>query len=95
MDAKKLWGLIYMTKVKLKDEDVVATITYTKKDNKARNLLIKNLSNNQLVIMWKETMAHDIWEALEKWYVDKSITNKIFLTKIFFMSQMNHNNTME
>lgn len=45
--------------------------------------------------MWKETMTHEIWEAFEKPYVDKSIANKIFLTKNFFMLQMNHNNTME
>lgn len=32
MDVKELWGLINMTEVKLKEEDVVATITYTKKD---------------------------------------------------------------
>jgi len=78
MDAKELWGLINMTKVKLEEEDVIATITYTKKDNKTWNLLIQNLFDNQLVIMWKETMAHEIWEAFEKWYVDKSIANKIF-----------------
>jgi len=86
MDAKELWGLINMTKFKLEEEDVIATITYTKKDNKTRNLLIQNLFDNQLVIMWKETMAHEIWQAFEKWYVDKSIANKIFLTNFFFMS---------
>lgn len=85
MDAKELWGLINMTEVKLEEEDVIAIITYTKKDNKAQNLLVQSLSNNQLVIVWKETMAHDIWETFEKRYVDKNIANKIFLTKKFFM----------
>jgi hypothetical protein len=74
-----------MTEVKLEEEDVIAIITYTKKDNKAQNLLVQSLSNNQLVIVWKETMAHDIWETFEKRYVDKNIANKIFLTKKFFM----------
>jgi hypothetical protein len=89
MDATKLWGLINMTEVKLEEEDVIATITYTKKDNKAQNLLVQSLSNNQLMIVWKETLAHDIWEMFEKRYVDKNITNKIFLTKMFFMLQLN------
>jgi len=40
-------------------------------------------------------MAHGIWEVLEKGYVNKGLANKIFLTKNFFMSLINHNDTME
>ncbi len=47
LDAKELWGLIYMSKVKPKEENVIAIITYTKKENKAQNLLFQSLSNNQ------------------------------------------------
>lgn len=47
LDAKELWGLINMLKVKPKEGNVIATITYTKKENKAQSLLFQSLSNNQ------------------------------------------------
>jgi hypothetical protein len=47
------------------------------------------------MIVLKETTTHGIWEVVEKGYVDKGLTNKIFQTKKFFMLQMNHNYTME
>jgi hypothetical protein len=39
LDVKELWGLIDMSKVKPKEEDLITIITYTKKENKAWNLL--------------------------------------------------------
>jgi DNA primase large subunit len=95
LNAKELWGLINMSKVMPKEEDLVVIVTYTKKEGKAQNLLFQSLSNNQLMIVQKETTAHGIWEVLEKGYVDKGLANKIFLIKKFFMSQMNHNDIME
>jgi hypothetical protein len=95
LDANELWGLIDMSKVKSKEEDLITIITYTKKENKAWNLLFQSLSNNQLMIVLKETTTHGIWEVVEKGYVDKGLVNKIFQTKKFFMLQMNHNYTME
>jgi hypothetical protein len=60
---------------------------YMKKENRAQNLLVQNLeSNSQLMIVWKETIAHGVWEALEKCYGDRRLAHKIFLTKKFFMS---------
>lgn len=35
LDAKELWGLIDMSKVKPKEEDLITIVTYTKKENKA------------------------------------------------------------
>jgi len=88
LDAKELWGLIDMSKVKPKEEDLITIITYTKKENKAWNLLFQSLSNNQLMIVQKETTTHGIWEVVDKGYVDKGLTNKIFQTKKFFMLQL-------
>jgi len=35
LDAKELWGLIDISKVKPKEEDLIAIVTYTKKESKA------------------------------------------------------------
>lgn len=35
------------------------------------------------MIVQKGTMTHGIWEAFEKEYVNKGLTNKIFLNKKF------------
>jgi hypothetical protein len=34
LDAKELWGLIDMSKVRRKEEDLIVIVTYTKKENK-------------------------------------------------------------
>jgi hypothetical protein len=76
-----------MIKMKLEVHEVFTTIEYMKKKNRAQNLLVQNLmSDNQLMIVWKDTIAHGVWEALEKCYGDKRLAHKIFLTKKFFMS---------
>jgi hypothetical protein len=36
-----------------------------------------------------------IWEALQNQYVDKGLTNRLFLTRKFSTSQMNPTNKME
>jgi uncharacterized protein (DUF111 family) len=85
--AKELWGLIDMIKMKLEVHEVFTIAEYMKKKNRPQNLLVQNLmSNSQLMIVWKETTAHGGWEVLEKWYVDRRLIHKIFLTKKFFMS---------
>jgi hypothetical protein len=76
-----------MIKMKLEVHEVFANIEYMKKENKVQNLLIQNLMfNSQLMIVWKETTTHGVWEAFEKWYVDRRLVHKIFLTNFFFMS---------
>ncbi len=44
--AKKLWGLIDKTEVKLDEIDVVTTTTFVKKENEAHNLLVYILFDN-------------------------------------------------
>jgi hypothetical protein len=43
----------------------------------------------------KETTTKGIWEALQKWHVDKGLANKIFFMRKFFMSQMDLFKLME
>jgi uncharacterized protein (DUF111 family) len=85
LQVKKLWGLIDMIKMKLEVHEVFTIVEYMKKENKARNLLVHNLiSNNQLMIICRETTAHGVWEAFEKWCVDRRLAHKIFLTNFFW-----------
>jgi hypothetical protein len=73
--------------MKLEAHEFFATSEYMKKENSSRNLLVHNLhANSQLMIVWKKNTTHGVWEALEKWYVDKRFAKKIFLTMKFFMS---------
>jgi hypothetical protein len=59
--AKELWGLINMIKMKLEIHEVFTTIECMKKENKVQNLLVQNLmSNNQLMIIWREITAHGV-----------------------------------
>jgi hypothetical protein len=45
--------------------------------------------------MRKEAIVKGIWEAFQNRYVDKGLTNRLFLTRKFFTSQRNPTNTME
>ncbi len=53
------------------------------------------MSDNQLLAIRKETTAKGIWEALQNRYVNKSLTNRLVLTKKFFASQMSPGDTVE
>jgi hypothetical protein len=79
LKARELWGVIDNTKVK-SEGNMVALLAYTKKENKALNLFVQSLSNNQLMTIRKEKIAKEIWNALANHHVNKGLANKIFLT---------------
>lgn len=93
--ARKLWGLVGGEEVKPKANHVVKILVYERKERKALNLLVQGLSNNQFMSVKKETITKGIWEAFQKWHVDKRLANKIFLVCKFFMFQMDPLKMME
>ncbi len=66
-------------------------LAYTKKENRALNLFVQSMSNNQLMTVRKEKIAKGIWNSLANHHVDKGLANKIFLTCkfMFLMSPIN------
>jgi len=58
-------------------------------------LIIQTMSNNQLLIMQKESIAKGIWDVLQMQHVDKGLTNRLFLTWKFFNSQLALGDSME
>jgi len=70
LKARELWGVIDNTEVKPKG-NMVALLAYTKKENKALNLFVQSLSNNQLMAVRKEKIAKGIWNALTNHHVNK------------------------
>lgn len=69
-------------------------LAYTKKENRALNLFVQSMLNNQLMIIRKEKIAKGIWNALANHHVDKGLANKNFLT-CKFMFLMSPTNVME
>jgi hypothetical protein len=69
-------------------------LAYTKKENRALNLFVQSMSNNQLLTVRKEKIAKGIWNALANHHVDKGLANKIFLTRNF-MFLISPTNIME
>jgi len=91
-----LWGLIDGKDVNPNEGDAMAISTYAKGESQALNFILQSFFNNQLFIVKKETTTKGlIWEAFQKWYVDKVLMNTLFLTRKFFTSQMGPNDRME
>jgi hypothetical protein len=51
LKAKDLWGFIDEKEIKPKVIIVVVLVAYKKKENRALNLIVQSLSNNQLFIV--------------------------------------------
>jgi hypothetical protein len=95
LKERELWGLIDGSKKKLDEKYEKTLLNYSRKENRDLNLLVQSLSNNQLMNMQRETITKGIWDTLAKHHIDKGLANKIFLTRKYFMSQMNPLDTME
>jgi len=74
---------------------VNALVAYIKQENRAFSLIIQSLLDNQLIVVRLEKTAKGMWEALTKWHLDKGLTNRLFLTRRFLISQTNFSETME
>jgi hypothetical protein len=95
LKARELWSLVGGTEQKLVATNVHALVAYTKWENRALNIICQSLSDNQLMIVCEETIAKDMWEALEKQHLDRGLTNRLFSMRRFFICQMGSNETME
>jgi hypothetical protein len=95
LKAIELWGLVGGEEVKPKANHLAKLFACEIKERKALNLLVQGLFDNQLMSVKKEIITKGIWEAFQKWHVDKGFANKIFLTCKFFMFRMDPLKMME
>ncbi|KAI5747542.1 hypothetical protein M8J77_015823 [Diaphorina citri] len=66
-----------------------------KKDNRAKNIIIQCLHDNQLTIVREKETAYDMWQALNDTYEKKGLCGKMLLKKKLLGLRMTQNETID
>ena len=80
-----IWGNV--TGDNVRPKDVALVLLFLKDDRKAQAILQSTLALNLTQIVQGAVNAWETMEAIEDYFADESLTNKVFLTKILFKIQ--------
>lgn len=94
LQEKEVWNVINEDKPVANDKNQDAVATWIKKDQKAYNLIVLSIANNQIIHIKSVKTAKEAWEKLKEEHQKSTLATKIRIYKKIFQTNLKKNQSV-